>query len=108
GGFRSFDFCNEALAKGELDFVGMARPFITNVEEIASFLQGEVPKLENLVQRTGIKALDFAAEGGFYARQLIRLANGKKVNLKMSAMVGSVFVVLHELAKAVENRLGER
>jgi len=30
GGFRTFQYCNEALAQNDLDFIGMARPFITN------------------------------------------------------------------------------
>lgn len=104
GGFRSFDFCNQALDNGELDFIGMARPFITNLDDIPAFLDGNIEKLENLVLRTGIKVFESTAEGGFYARQIIRLAKGKAVNLKMSAMGSSTFFVYHELIKSLKNR----
>ena len=106
GGFRSFDFCNQALENNELDLVGMARPFITNLDQIADFLDNKIDKLENLVLRTGFKSFDSAAEGGFYARQLIRLAKGKKAKLKMSAMRSSMFLVSFEFRKAMLNRFG--
>ena len=41
GGFRSYAFCSEVLEKGELDLIGMARPFITNIGDIGGFLQGD-------------------------------------------------------------------
>lgn len=105
GGFRSYAFCNEVLNKGELDLIGMARPFITNLEEIPGFLRGEVPHLDNLVLRTGIRQFEDAAEGGFYARQLIRLSKGKELKLNMSPMVCSNFLLLYELRKALSRKL---
>ncbi len=105
GGFRSYNFCNEVLESGELDLVGMGRPFISNLEDIPAFLDGKVKTLDNLVVRTGIKQFEDAAEGGFYARQLIRLSKGKKVNLNSRPMSSSMFLVFHELKKAVANRL---
>jgi len=104
GGFRSFDFCNQALANGELDFVGMARPFVTDLEAIPDFLDGKVEKLENLVLRTGIKAFDSTAEGGWYAKQIIRIANGRKINPKMSPIAGSMFFVYHEFTKSMKKK----
>ncbi len=106
GGFRSRKFCEEVLANGEVDLIGMARPFITNANDIADFLAGDVTVLENQIVRTGLSALEDAAEGGFYARQLIRLAQGKVVNMKMNALWASNFLVLHELRKAIVNRMG--
>ncbi|MEO0727011.1 MAG: NADH:flavin oxidoreductase/NADH oxidase family protein [Bacteroidota bacterium] len=106
GGFRSRAFCEEVLANGEVDLIGMARPFITNADDIAGFLSGEVSVLENRVVRTGLAALEDAAEGGFYARQLIRLAQGKAVNMKMNALWASNFLIIHELQKTISNRMG--
>ncbi|MEL6537133.1 MAG: NADH:flavin oxidoreductase, partial [Bacteroidota bacterium] len=106
GGFRSFGFCNQALANKELDLVGMARPFITNLPDIPAFLAGEVDRLENLVLRTGMKSMNDSAEGGFYARQIIRLSQGKELDLKMSALNGSLFLIRHEFKKALLSRLG--
>lgn len=104
GGFRSFDFCNAALANGELDFIGMARPFITNLEEMPAFLDNRIEKLENLVVRTGIKSLNDSAELGYYARQLVRLANDKPVDLKTRPLLSSVALVSAELGKALVSR----
>ncbi|NND06488.1 MAG: hypothetical protein HKN87_08910 [Saprospiraceae bacterium] len=105
GGFRSFTFCNQVLENGELDLLGMARPFITNGNDIKGFIAGEVPKLKNLVMRTGIKQFEDAAEGGFYARQLLRLAKGKELKLNMSPTWSSNFLILHELKKALAKKL---
>ncbi len=101
GGFRSYDFCNEVLENGEVDLIGMARPFITNREDISGFLMGEVPILKNFVLRTGIKQFEDAAEGGFYARQLIRFSKGKKLKPNMNPLWCSMFLILYEFKKAM-------
>jgi 2,4-dienoyl-CoA reductase-like NADH-dependent reductase (Old Yellow Enzyme family) len=104
GGFRTYDFCNEVLKNGELDLVGMARPFITNMNDIPEFLGGKKRILENLVIRTGIKQFEDAAEGGFYARQIIRMSKGKKFKAKMSPLWSSNFLILHEMKKALSKK----
>ncbi len=101
GGFRSFEFCNKVLADGELDLIGMGRPFITNLEEIQGFIEGKILVLENLILRTGIKQFEDAAEGGFYAAQLIRMAKGKEFKRNISPLWSSNFLVLHELKKTI-------
>ncbi|MEM6805742.1 MAG: NADH:flavin oxidoreductase/NADH oxidase family protein [Bacteroidota bacterium] len=106
GGFRSFGFCNEALANKELDFIGMARPFITNLADIPDFLDNKVDKLENYIVRTGIKSIDDSAEGGYYARQLIRLSKGKALDKKISPMKSSMFFLTHELKKSLAHKMG--
>lgn len=107
GGFRSFDFCNQVLENQELDLIGMARPFITNMDDIPAFLDQKVDQLDNLVIRTGFKAFDSSAEGGFYARQLVRLAKGLEVERSMIPMLASVFLVYHEFVQAFRNRFGK-
>jgi 2,4-dienoyl-CoA reductase-like NADH-dependent reductase (Old Yellow Enzyme family) len=107
GGFRSYDFCNKVLKNGELDFIGMARPFITNRQDISAFLKGEMPLLDNLILRTGISQFDDAAEGGFYARQLIRLSKGKKQKLKMSPFWCSNFLIFYEMKMALAKKFGK-
>ena len=104
GGFRTFDFCNEILENGELDLIGMARPFITDRQKIAEFIEGNVPALENLVIRTGIKQFEDAAEGGYYARHLIRFSKGKPFNKDLSPFWSSNFLVLYEMKKALSRR----
>lgn len=104
GGFRTFDFCNEILENGELDLIGMARPFITDREKIAGFLEGNVPSLDNLVIRTGIKQFEDAAEAGYYARQLIRFSKGKPFEKNLSPTWSSNFFVIYEMKKAFSRR----
>ncbi|WP_235297710.1 NADH:flavin oxidoreductase/NADH oxidase family protein [Portibacter marinus] len=101
GGFRSRTFCNEVLKRGETDFIGMARPFLTNLEDIPAFLEGRKDRLDNEIVRTGIRKFDDAAEGGYYARLLIRLAKGLKKPQRMNAMWSSMFLILYEFKKAV-------
>ncbi len=105
GGFRSYDFCNEVLKNGEVDLIGMARPFITNKEDISGFLNGDIPNLENLVLRTGIKQFEDSAEGGFYARQLIRFSKGKRLKVNMSPLWCSMFLVIYEFKKAMAKKI---
>lgn len=105
GGFRSYDFCNEVIEKGEVDLIGMARPFITNREEISSFLKGEVMVLKNLVLRTGIKQFEDAAEGGFYARQLIRFSKGKKFKHRMNPLWCAMFLIIYEFRKSMIKKM---
>ena len=82
----------------------MARPFITNREDIPGFLRGKVPKLNNIVLRTGIKQFDDAAEGGFYAKQLIRFSKGKMYDSEIGPVWSSIFLVLHEIKMALSKR----
>ncbi|GAB5554719.1 MAG: NADH:flavin oxidoreductase/NADH oxidase family protein [Saprospiraceae bacterium] len=106
GGFRSFTFCNQVLQKNELDFIGMARPFITNLKDIPAFLEGKVDQFENLVLRTSFKSLDSLAEGGFYAKQLIRLSEGKEINLKLSGLNSALFYLIYEFKKSMISKFG--
>jgi 2,4-dienoyl-CoA reductase-like NADH-dependent reductase (Old Yellow Enzyme family) len=105
GGFRTFEFCNELLENCELDLIGMARPFITDRDKIAGFIKGKVPSLNNLVIRTGIKQFEDAAEGGYYARQLIRMSKGQQFKANLSPLWSSNFLVLYEMKKALSRQL---
>ncbi|MCB0548727.1 MAG: NADH:flavin oxidoreductase/NADH oxidase family protein [Phaeodactylibacter sp.] len=104
GGFRSRSFAEEALERGELDVIGMGRPFLTEPGQVGAFLRGELERFSNLKVRTGFKNLEDMAEGGFYARQLILLARGKALRLDMSPLAAALFVPLHEMRKALGKR----
>jgi len=104
GGFRSFAFCEEVLEQGEIDFIGMARPFLTNAESMHAFLQGREEILKDSVIRTGITLFENAAEGGYYARQLIRLAHGKAFDPRLRALSSASFLVLYELIKSLKRK----
>lgn len=104
GGFRSFDFCNEVLEAKECDFIGMGRPFISNIDAIPNFLKGEIPYLDSPLIRTGIKAFEDSAEGGYYARQLINLAEGKGLQKNLNPIACSIFLISHEFKKASQKK----
>lgn len=106
GGVRSYDFCEEVLQNGKVDVVGMARPFITNYKDIPAFLQGKKKTLDNLVIRTGIKSINDSAEGGFYARQIFRMAKGKPVKTDYSPISNTLFLVKNEFLKGMAKRFG--
>ena len=105
GGFRTFNFCNKAIEKNELDLIGMARPFITDLHDIPYFLAGEISALENLIIRTGFSALDDMAEGGYYARQIIRLAKDKEVQLNLNPLWSTNFLITFEFYRSLRRRL---
>ncbi len=97
GGFRTRTFCEEVLASGELDIIGMGRPFITNLDDISDFLAGSIDHLDARIIKSGFKALDDVAEGGYYAKQLIRIAKGKKIQNNLGGISSAIFFLLHEM-----------
>jgi 2,4-dienoyl-CoA reductase-like NADH-dependent reductase (Old Yellow Enzyme family) len=101
GGFQTSAFANEALQRGELDVIGMARPFATHPDLIPAYISGEKTALPRKAIRTGIRSLDDSAEGGYYAWQIIRLAKGKRVKLDISGLRSALFLIGWELGKAV-------
>jgi 2,4-dienoyl-CoA reductase-like NADH-dependent reductase (Old Yellow Enzyme family) len=101
GGFRSFEFCNQALESKELDMIGMARPFLTNLEDIPEFLAGKLLSFENRILRTGIRAFDDSAEGGYYARQIIRTSKNKRFRKNLNPLWSAMFLLIYEFKKAL-------
>ncbi len=85
------------LTSGELDITGMGRPFITNLDDISDFLAGRTEHLDAKIVKSGFKALDDVAEGGYYAKQLIRIAKGKKIQNNLGGISSAIFFLLHEM-----------
>jgi 2,4-dienoyl-CoA reductase-like NADH-dependent reductase (Old Yellow Enzyme family) len=101
GGFRSYAFCNTCLHNEELDFIGMARPFLTNLPEISSFIKGKTETLDNFVIRTNIKALDDMAEAGNYALQIIRMSKGKSYKKNIGPLKSALYFLFLEVVKGL-------
>ncbi|WP_271784242.1 NADH:flavin oxidoreductase/NADH oxidase family protein [Aquimarina algiphila] len=108
GGFRTYDFVEETLKNGEVDMIGMARPFIVNINEIKGFLNGEVKSLIDKAIRTGIHQLEESAEAGFYGRNIVRLAKGKNLKFNFSPIGNSIFIIAGEFRKAMIRRIKRR
>ncbi|MEO1434907.1 MAG: NADH:flavin oxidoreductase/NADH oxidase family protein [Bacteroidota bacterium] len=106
GGFRTRSLCIEALESGALDMIGVARPYLLEPDRIADFLSGELEAFPDPSIRTGIKMIDDSAEGGFYAKQLIRIAEGKNPNSNYSPFLAANFLIIHEVKKAFSKKRG--
>jgi len=90
GGFRSRDVMEQALEKGEVDVIGLARPLCTQPDCSRQLVEGTIDQLDSfeqiLVLGKGfwgnnsplnlIKAINGFGQMGFYYWQIIRLSKG--------------------------------
>ena len=100
GGFRSAKGMNEALAGGDVDMIGLARPLCVDPAFPAKILAGELDKAPDVEAnlRIGpgilgpnssiaiIKMMNAFARVGWYYEQIYRLADGLQPDLSMSAL----------------------
>lgn len=89
GGFRSAQGMNQALEGGATDMIGLARPLAIDPAFSNKILSGEITSSTIKPRITGIKAIDDMAmmETVWYARQMERIAKGKKPKANESPFV---------------------
>ncbi len=77
GGFRTRATMISALDKGELDIIGIARPFATHPDLPNQLIAGTLKSLPTEVLTTGVKAIDGIAvlDVYWYADQMKRMGN---------------------------------
>lgn len=83
GGFRSQEGMEEAIASGEIDMVGMAKPFALVPDLANKIFQGNYETVQTKPIRTGIKLVDKTAamlEIGWYEQQLARIGKSQSPN----------------------------
>ncbi|MBO1910164.1 NADH:flavin oxidoreductase, partial [Microvirga sp. 3-52] len=83
GGFRSQVRMEEAVANGEIDMVGIARPFALVPDLANKIFTGKYETVHEKPIRTGIKQIDKSAsllEIGWYEQQLARIGKAKSPN----------------------------
>ncbi|HHW7570682.1 TPA: NADH:flavin oxidoreductase/NADH oxidase family protein [Mannheimia haemolytica] len=89
GGFRSEQAMNEALAKGHLDLVGIARPFALMPDLPKQIQTGTYQTLTTQRIQTGFAPLDKKVgailEMNWYMAQMARIGQGKSPNPRLSA-----------------------
>ncbi|GAB5458827.1 MAG: NADH:flavin oxidoreductase/NADH oxidase family protein [Henriciella sp.] len=100
GGFRTRTAMDDALAQGDTDLIGLARPLCVDVEAPRKLLSGDLEELEKWenILRIGpgwigpksplgvVKAVNgFGAMAWFY-RQMHAIADGEPVNRKLSVL----------------------
>ena len=100
GGFRSARGMDEALAGGDVDMIGLARPLCVDPDFPARILSGELERAPDIEKglRIGpgilgpnspiaaIKAINGFSRIGWYYEQIYRLADGLDADLSMSAL----------------------
>ena len=83
GGFRTQKGMEEAIANGEIDMVGIARPFALVPDLANRIFNGSYETVHAKRIRTGIKRIDKSAsllEIGWYEQQLARMGKSKSPN----------------------------
>lgn len=88
GGFRSEQAMNAAIESGQVDLIGLAKPFAIMPDLPNRILQGNYQTLQLKPIRTGLKKIDSVIgstlEMGWYFYQMERLSQGKAANLNYS------------------------
>lgn len=103
GGFRSRSAMEDALAAGDCDLVGIARPTVTATDAAASILDGSTATLTTheiqaglrpiLGRLTDLKALDGFLNISWSTDQLHRLARGLEPDLDRGPLVTALAMV---------------
>jgi 2,4-dienoyl-CoA reductase-like NADH-dependent reductase (Old Yellow Enzyme family) len=114
GGFRSAAGMNEALANGDVDVIGLARPLCTDPDFPAKILRGEIESAADVEQglRIGpgwlgphsplplLKVINGFAKVGWYYEQIYRLADGRQPDASLGAFRALLAYDRTEKAKA--------
>lgn len=89
GGFRTVEGMVDALNSGATDMIGLARPLAVEPDFSARLLAGDAKTSPIKPRITGIKAIDDMAmmETVWYARQLERIAKGRRPKINESPML---------------------
>ncbi len=103
GGFRTVATMERALADGELDVVGLARPFTLHPDLANRIFEGSLQRLDIPTPKTGIKALDTSGfvDTMWHEIHIRRLGEGKIPDPKLSAYS----VIGHNLSATMKKLL---
>jgi len=100
GGFRTVATMERSIADGELDIIGIARPFVLYPDLPKQIFKGELETIAIQTPKTGLKVID---TNGFvdlkwHEIQIHRLGKGKEPNPKLNAYS----VIRHNLVQTVK------
>jgi len=76
GGLRSRDSMVEAISKGIIDFVGIARPLSMDPDFCSNLLSNKIERIILPEVGTGIKSFDGGLQNLWYQRQMHRMSTG--------------------------------
>ena len=93
GGFRTVSVMEKALEDGNLDIIGMARPFCLYPNLANQIFDGSVKKIETPIPQIGIKFLDKlgGVELPWYELQIQRIGKGKLPKVKLLGILAFWF-----------------
>ena len=93
GGFRSVSVMEKALKDGNLDVVGLARPFCLYPNLANQIFDGSVERFETPIPQIGIKFLDKlgGVELPWYELQIQRIGKGKSPKTNLLAILAFWF-----------------
>lgn len=92
GGFRTRQAMDEALQSGAVDVIGLARPLALDPDLPRKLLSGEADRSDATDKHVGHPLIDAMADGGWYGRQLWRLARGRDPDPHVAPWRGAAFV----------------
>jgi len=106
GGFRTLAGMSDALAGGDLDLVGMARPAAMIPDAPQQLLDGKLSVVPTKDLVTGIKPIASSGmlEIFWYAKQMQLIAKGKKPSLNDRPLVALVKILLSMGVKTIKYR----
>jgi 2,4-dienoyl-CoA reductase-like NADH-dependent reductase (Old Yellow Enzyme family) len=93
GGFRTVTVMEKALANGNLDIVGLARPFCLYPELAQDIFSKKIESFETPIPTSGIKMIDKMGgiELPWYELQIHRLGKGKRPKKQMIGLLAFWF-----------------
>ena len=120
GGFRSRDVMEQAVAKGEVDLVGLARPLCTEPDCSTKLLLQSMQSLDcyenKLVLGSGfwgnnspsnlIKAINSFGQVGFYYWQIIRLSKGLTPEPKLGTFMAFLKHMTNDFKLNIKRKFG--
>ena len=105
GGFRTVATMERAIAEGELDVVGIARPFTLYPDLPNRIFNADLTKLEIPTPKTGIKRIDTSGfmDIKWHEIHIKRLGKGKKPKPNLSAYS----VVAHNASQNIKKMIAD-
>ncbi|GAB2659651.1 NADH:flavin oxidoreductase/NADH oxidase family protein [Arenimonas aestuarii] len=122
GGFRSRGGMESALASGDTDLIGIARPFCTHPDVARRLLAGEIDTLPAFEHRLHLRArgrlspaspwllakmVNVLGAQGWYYQQMERLADGRRIDPRRGMLRSFMRYWWNDLSKAAALRRRE-
>ena len=95
GGFRSVSVMEKALEDGNLDVIGLARPFCLYPNLASQIFNSSVERFATPIPQVGIKFLDKLGgiELPWYELQIQRIGKGKPPKINLPAILAFWFIL---------------